>query len=284
MRVLIVGCGDVGQRLLHRIPSAVSVLALARRVESLAHCRRVGFRVHAGDLDDPRTLRRLAGWAEAVVHLAPPPPNGVRDTRTRNLIAALSVCQAPRAMVYVSTTGVYGDRAGAWTSESTPCSPQTDRARRRVDAETQLRAWARRRGVRLSILRAPGIYAADRDGHPRERVLSGKPLLRPEDDVYTNHIHADDLARACWRALWVAQPLRVFNVVDDSDRRMGEHFDLVADQFALPRPPRVGRDELAQSLSPMALSFLQESRRIGNERLKRELRFTLKFPLPEMGW
>jgi len=281
MRLLIVGCGDVGQRVLRLLPRAVSVAVLARTPAKLRH---LAVPLIQGDLDDPRSLRRLAGGFDAVMHLAPPPTQGTTDPRTRALVQALSRSHAPRRFVYVSTTGVYGDWAGARIDETAARRAQTPRAQRRVDAEDVLRAWAVRQGVGLSLLRAPGIYAADRDGHPRERLLAGRPVLRAEDDVFTNHIHADDLARACWRALLVAKPLRALNVVDDSERRMGDHFDLAADTLGLPRPPRVSRAEATALLSPMQMSFLSESRRIGNARAKRELRWQPRYPLPESGW
>jgi nucleoside-diphosphate-sugar epimerase len=281
MRLLIVGCGDVGQRLLRLLPPAVSVAVLARTPAKL---RGQGVPVLAGDLDAPPTLRRLAGVFDAVVHLAPPPAQGLQDPRTRALVRALSLRAAPQRFVYVSTTGVYGDWGGARIDETTPRRAQTDRALRRVDAENTLRAWAVRQGVRLSVLRAPGIYAADREGHPRERLLAGRPVLHAQDDVFTNHIHADDLARACWLALLRGAPLRAVNVVDDSERRMGDHFDLAADRLGLPRPPRLSRDEAKRVLSPMQMSFLSESRRIGNARLKQELRLCLRYPMPELGW
>lgn len=284
MRLLVVGCGDVGQRLLRIVPGTVAVRVLARAPERLAQWRCRGVQLVQGDLDQPTSLRRLAGLADAVVHLAPPPGDGLLDTRTRALLAALSRGTSPRSFVYVSTTGVYGDWAGARIDENAACRAQTARARRRLDAETQLRLWARQHGVRLSLLRAPGIYAADREGHPRERLLAGRPLLVEADDVFTNHIQADDLARACWRALFLGKPLRAVNVVDDSERRMGEHFDLAADRLGLPRAPRLSRAEAAAVLSPMQMSFLSESRRIGNARLKRELRLRLRYPLPELGW
>lgn len=281
MRLLIVGCGDVGQRVLRLLPSAVSVAALARTPAKLRH---LGVTLIHGDLDDPRSLRRLAGGFDAVMHLAPPPAQGDTDPRTRALVQALSRSHAPRRFVYVSTTGVYGDWGGARIDETAARRAQTPRARRRVDAEDVLRAWAVRQGVGLSLLRAPGIYAADREGHPRERLLAGRPVLRHEDDVFTNHIHADDLARACWRALHLGFPLRAINVVDDSERLMGDHFDAAADVLGLPRPPRVSREEAQAVLSPMQMSFLSESRRIGNARLKRELRMRLRYPVPELGW
>jgi nucleoside-diphosphate-sugar epimerase len=281
MRLLIVGCGDVGQRVLRLLPRAVAVVVMARTPDKLRH---LNVPVLQGDLDDPRSLRRLAGGFDAVMHLAPPPQQGRTDPRTRALVKALSLGPAPQRFVYVSTTGVYGDWAGARIDETVERRAQTPRALRRVDAEDVLREWAVRQGVRLSLLRAPGIYAADREGHPRERLLAARPVLRAEDDVFTNHIHADDLARACWRALNLGLPLRAVNVVDDSERRMGDHFDLAADTLRLPRPPRVSRVEAEERLSPMQLSFMSESRRIGNERLKRELRLRLRYPLPELGW
>ena len=284
-RLLVVGCGDVGQRLLGQLREqapGVEPWVLSRRPRE--DLQRSGVRVLRGDLDAAPSLCRLAGVFDSVVHLAPPQPEGTRDRRTRALVRALAQGRAPRRLVYVSTTGVYGDCQGRPIDETAPTLAQTPRALRRVDAERVLSDYARRAGVRLAILRAPGIYAADREGHPRERLQAGRPLLTPEDDVFTNHIHADDLAQACRLALWRAAPLRVFNVVDDSDRRMGEHFDLAADQLGLPRAPRLPRAELAQRLSPMQLSFMSESRRIGNARVKRELRLRLRYPLPELGW
>ncbi|MBB5205288.1 nucleoside-diphosphate-sugar epimerase [Inhella inkyongensis] len=284
MRLLVVGCGDVGQRFLGLLPLGVAVTVLARDPDKLAAWRGSGVRLLRGDLDQPASLARLAGAFDAVLHLAPPPGAGGQDSRTRHLLAALGRGHAPRRFVYVSTTGVYGDCQGARIDETAPRRAATERARRRVDAEDRLRDWARSHAVALAILRAPGIYAADREGHPRERLLAGRPLLRPEDDVFTNHIHADDLARACWRALFLAGPLRAYNVVDDSERRMGEHFDLAADRLGLPRALRVSRADAQQLLTPMQLSFLGESRRIGNARMKRELRLRLQYPLPEQGW
>lgn len=178
--------------------------------------------------------------------------------------------------MYISTTGVYGDCAGAQIDETRPRRPQSERALRRVDAENVLRAWGKRNAVAISILRAPGIYAADR--LPLERLQRGLPALRAEDDVFTNHIHADDLARACLAALRHGRGGRACNVVDDSELRMGDYFDAVADAFALPRPPRLARADAAACLSPAQLSFMGESRRIGNRRLKNELKVRLAYP------
>lgn len=234
-----------------------------------------------GDLDRPRTLRRLSGLAQAVLHSAPPPVEGQDDPRTRHLVAALSHrASLPRVIAYISTSGVYGDCAGALVPETRPVKAQTPRARRRIAAERQLRRLGRR-GVRVVILRAPGIYAANR--LPLERLRRGDPALIAAEDSYTNHIHADDLARACVVALERARPNRTYNISDDSDIRMGDWFDKLADAFHLPRPPRVTRAEAQTLLSPQLLSFLNESRRLVNTRMKRELGLRLDYPTVDHG-
>jgi nucleoside-diphosphate-sugar epimerase len=187
-------------------------------------------------------------------------------------------------IVYASTSGVYGDCGGARFDETRAVEATTDRARRRVDAEAQLRWFGRRSGARVTVLRIPGIYAADRPGgHPRERLARGTPVLATADDVYTNHIHADDLARACVAALHRGAPQRVLHASDDSELKMGDYFDLAADLCGLPRPRRITRAEAAGQLSPMLLSFMSESRRLDNQRLKRELRLRLRYPTVREG-
>lgn len=285
-RVLVVGCGDVGVRLLRQAHPGVRLLALTSSPDRVADLRQHGALALVGDLDRPATLARLAGVAQRVVHLAPPPGQGRADPRTRHLLQALSRRGAPAQLVYASTSGVYGDCAGQWVSEERPVRPGTDRARRRVDAETALRVWGRlKAGVtRVSLLRVPGIYAPDRvGGTPRERLLRGTPVLRPEDDVYTNHIHADDLARAVWLALWRAPTQRVYHVCDDSDLKMGAYMELAADLYALKRPVRITREQAQESLPPVLLSFMSESRRLSNRRLKQELRWVPRHPHVAQG-
>jgi nucleoside-diphosphate-sugar epimerase len=232
-----------------------------------------------GDLDDPATLGRLGGLAERVLHLAPPPAEGATDPRTAALVRALWRGGRTRHLVYGSTSGVYGDCAGARIDETRAVNPSTARARRRVDAEARLRHFGRATGCTVTVLRIPGIYALDRPGgDPRERVRRGLPVLQAQDDVYTNHVHADDLARACIAALLRGHPQRIVHACDDGELKMGEHYDLVADHCGLPRPQRLTREAAAMQLGPMAMSFLGESRRLANERLLRELRVRLRYP------
>lgn len=266
-RLLIAGFGDIARRSAPMLGSRFEVGILSR--------------AHGRDLDRPGTLAGLAP-ADAVLHCAPPPPAGAADTRTANLLVALERTRIlPTRLVYISTSGVYGDCGGALVDESRAVNPQNERARRRVHAEEQLDLWCGAHGVALVVLRAPGIYAADR--LPVARLRAGTPVLRESDDVYTNHIHADDLAAICVRALEDGAPAGTYNAADDTRLRMGEWFDLVADFAGLPRPPRIARREAAGRLPAELLSFMNESRRLDNTRLKRTLGVRLRYPTVREG-
>lgn len=281
-RLLIVGCGDVALRMVALVRGRCRVFGLSHSPQRFAVLRRLGVTPVRGDLDRPQTLEALAGLAHDVVHFAPPPRHGVHDTRTAHLIAALAKGQSlPRQLIYISTSGVYGDCNGEFVDETQPARPQTDRARRRADAERRLREWGARSAVRVVILRVPGIYAADR--LPLERLQNETPALIAADDAYVNHVHADDLARIALAAFHRGQPNRTYNIVDDAPQKMGDYFDLVADRFGLPRPPRVTRIEAERLLPQNVLSFMRESRRLVNHRFKRELRTRLRFPTVQEG-
>ncbi|ENO89375.1 NAD(P)H-binding protein [Thauera linaloolentis] len=276
-RVLIVGSGDVAARCLPWLTRRFRVFALVRRTDAAAALRAAGAVPVRGDLDDRRSLLRLAGLADTVLYFAPPPAQGAGDARMKRFLAASGAGRSlPQGLVYISTTGVYGDCGGAFVGETRPCRAHTARALRRVDAERRVRDFGRRSGVRVSVLRAPGIYAADR--LPLDRLRRGDPVLAAGDDVFTNHIHAEDLARLACMAMFRAPAGRVYNASDDSGLKMGDYFDVVADALALPRPPRLSREEIVRHLSPLTLSFMSESRRLDNRRFKRELRTALRYP------
>jgi nucleoside-diphosphate-sugar epimerase len=301
LRIMIVGAGDVAKRLVaSSIASRVRWYAVARSEESKATLRSLKILAVGGDLDRRKSLARaaaLARNAQATIYLAPPPNIGNDDPRMKHWLAANAINVAkklrgakalarrrvmrkpkrPLALrsTYISTTGVYGDRAGDWVNETSTLRTTSARARRRVAAELRLRASRR---TRMSILRAPGIYAESR--LPIERLRERVPALIANEDVFTNHIHADDLAYSAWLALFRGRANRAINVVDDASMKMGEYFDAVADALALPRAPRMARGELAKHVTPMMLSFASESRRIRNDRMKRELRLRLRYPTP----
>lgn len=264
---MIAGYGDIARR---------AAPLLASRFEL-----RLVSRSNGMDLDRPESLAPLEP-ADAVLHCAPPPQSGTEDTRTANLLAALERSRIlPTRFVYISTSGVYGDCGGALVDESRVVNPQNARARRRVHAEAQLALWCTRHGIALVVLRSPGIYAADR--LPLERLRARTPVLREEDDVYTNHIHAEDLAQICARALQDGAPAGTYNASDDTQLKMGDWFDLVADWAGLPRPPRIARSVAAERMPPELLSFMNESRRLDNGRMKHDLGARLHFPTVREG-
>jgi nucleoside-diphosphate-sugar epimerase len=294
-RLLIVGCGDVGQRVASILNAYKStqaqplrVLALTSSADRIPAFRAQGIVPLLGNLDDAASLQRLAGLATHVLHLAPPPSEGWTDPRTLALTRTLRLRTAPSAFVYGSTSGVYGDLAGGKAKETLPTAARTPRAVRRVSAEQTVRFLGRSSinncAIRTSILRIPGIYAPNREGGtPKERLLKGTPVLAAKDDVYTNHIHADDLGRACLAALWRGKSQRIYNVNDDSHMKMGDYFDFAADLYGLPRPPRVPRSTAHDQLPLMLLSFMSESRKMDNTRLKQELKFKLDYPTVKLG-
>lgn len=287
-RVLVVGCGDVGMRAASLLAGRVRLLALTSSPQRCGALRAAGITPLVGNLDDVASVRRLAGLAQRVLHLAPPPsdqgPAWTTDPRTRALVRVLSRRALPRSLVYGSTSGVYGDCGGDWVNETRAVQPHTARATCRVHAETSVRAYGQRTGVACTVLRIPGIYAPDRaGGTPRDRLLRGTPVLQTADDVYTNHIHADDLARACVLALWRGSGQRNINVCDDTELKMGDYFDLAADLYGLPRPARLPRHQAQAQLPVMLLSFMSESRRLSNLRMKTELGLALRYPTVREG-
>lgn len=275
-RLLIIGFGDIGKRFAARYASRfnLSVVSRTKTAESPALTRSINW-LNA-DLDEPRTLQKLAGLSEAVIYLAPPNPSGHTDIRLRNFLRSIaSSTRIPQRLVYMSTTGVYGDCSGEYVGETRATSPQTDRARRRLDAETQVRAWSQHTGCASMILRVPGIYASDR--LPLSRLKKGLPTLMPDDDSFSNHIHADDLAQIVFLALFRGKSGRIYNCIDDSRIKIGDYFDLVADRSRLPKPRRISRSEAEAVLPEMLWSFLKESRVVLNDRMKKELKVRLQY-------
>ena len=262
-RLLVIGFGDVAHRTAALLPESIEVRAVSR--------------THGMDLDRPQTLMPLAGWADSLLYCAPPPNEGPTDTRTASLLAALEAGRIlPRRLVYISTSGVYGDCGGAWVDETRPVNPQSPRAVRRADAERRFLAWGELHDSAVIVLRAPGIYAADR--LPLERLAQGMPALADKDDVYTNHIHADDLAAIALAALGEDAPPGLYNASDDTQMKLGEWFDLVAARQGFPQPARVSREEAVRSIPAGSLSFMRESRRLVNRKMKDALKVNLSYP------
>ncbi|MSQ58819.1 MAG: NAD-dependent epimerase/dehydratase family protein [Betaproteobacteria bacterium] len=276
-RLLIVGYGDMGSRMLPLLRGRYRLYGLARSAGRAAQMRAAGVTPVMGDLDRPESLRRLAGIAQDILHFAPPPSSGTQDSRTVNLVRALARRRTlPQRFIYLSTSGVYGDRQGEVVNEWDRIAPNTERASRRAHAEGQLRDWSKRSKVRVSVLRVPGIYAHDR--LPVERLKRGTPSISAEEDSYTNHVHASDLARLVLLALNRGQGGRVYHASDGAWIKAGDYFDAVADALGFARPPRVSMGQATETIPANALSFLQESRRLSNRRAIDELKMVFRYP------
>jgi nucleoside-diphosphate-sugar epimerase len=275
--VFIVGCGDIGSRVA-RLEKAAgrAVAALARSEAAAAELARQGIAAIPGDLDAPDSLTGLPARPAVLYWFAPPPAAGTDDPRVAGLLAALDAGTLPRRLVYISTSGVYGDCGGDWVTEDRPLAPQTDRARRRAAAERRFRDWGEHHGAACAMLRVPGIYGPGR--LPVERIRRGIPVLDERESPYSNRIHADDLATACFAAARRARPGAAYNVSDGHPTTMTDYFQRVADHLGLPRPPRVSLREARASFTPNMLSFLEESKRLDNRRMLGELGVGLRYP------
>jgi len=273
--VLIIGCGDIGLRVarLH-LQRGDTLHALARSPEGAQRLHAHGITPSLGDLDEPASLQLLNTHNVLVYYLAPPPGEGA-DPRMAAFIGILHG-HAPAKLVYISTSGVYGDCGGAWVNEDTPPNPSTARAKARLAAETMLGDYSRHSGVPVVILRVGGIYGPGR--MPIERLQRGEPVVKVEECPYTNRIHADDLARVCVAAAERGKPGAVYNVCDDEHSTMTDYFNACADLLNLPRPPQISLAEAQRILSPGLLSYLNESRRMDNRRMHEELGVTLLYP------
>ena len=274
--IYIIGCGDIGLRVATLWQArGASVCALARSAASATALQVRNITVLNGDLDQAENLPTIPVHS-VVYFFAPPPTRGTTDPRMHNFLDAISNEQLPARMVYISTSGVYGDVRGAWVTEESPVNPSIDRSRRRLDAEQALQTWGARNSVPVVILRVPGIYGPGR--LPVEVVKSGRPILSEAESMYTNRIHADDLANICVVAGESNSPPGIYNVSDGHPGSMAQYFKAVADLLGVPHPPEVSMDEAKRVLSAEMMSYLTESRRVDNSKMLRELDVTLRYP------
>lgn len=280
--ILIAGCGDIGSRVARlELAAGHSVSGLARSAETAARLAGQGVAAVGGDLDQPDSLAGLRGAWRILYYFAPPPISGKGDPRLAALLEGLPEGSLPEKVVYISTSGVYGDCGGDWVREDRRPHPQSARSQRRWAAEQYLETWSRGRSVAAVILRVPGIYGPG--SLPLERIRSGVPVVCEEESPYSNRIHADDLAEVCFAAARRGQAGAVYNVSDGHPTTMTDYFYRVADRFGLPRPPAISMAEARRVMSPAMLSFLEESKRLDNGRMLRELQPILRYPDLESG-
>lgn len=269
------GCGYTGLRLLHLCRSLPrDALATARSEEAVAGLRGDGFPAEVLDLDvTGGPLPEAWTQGKAVIYMAPPPETGTADPRVRAFLQRLGAM--PRTLVYLSTTGVYGDAGGAEVDEDTPPRPTSDRGRRRLDAEGLVLGWGDASGVPVRLLRVPGIYGPGR--LPLRQIRQGAPVAWDPEAGPGNRIHVDDLASVCLVAADYEGPERIFNVGDGDHTSRSAYYREVARQAGLPEPPEVSMEELLAQASPAMRGFLAESRRVVTRRMRTVLGFQPRY-------
>jgi len=293
---VIIGCGDIGQRVARLCQNKGTVVyGLARNLESEKRLKAAGINPIRGDLSQSESLQGVfRDNAESikgadVYYFAPPPVEGTTDPFMHNFLAALSANgqpdNLPAKIVQISTTAVYGDCQGEWITEQQATNPQTDRGLRRLDAENALRLWSEKTGVPIVILRVAGIYGKGR--LPLGRLKKGLPILKEEESPYTNRIHQDDLAQICVAAAEHGKAgssnVEIYNVSDGQPSTMSYYFKAVAKVNEIPQPPEVSRAEAQKVMTAGMLSYLKESRRLDNKKLLEDLQITLQYKNLEEG-
>ena len=272
MEISIIGCGYTGRCLAERwMTSGARVRGFAVRTESLRSIEAAGAQAQRLDLDSPIAPLDFAG--HLVYYTVPPAPqNG--DPRLARFLAAIE--GRPTRLIYLSTTGVYGDQAGAKVDEDTPIAPRTDRAKRRAVAELAVRSWAEQQGISWCVLRVAGIYGPGR--LPLDRLRRGVPAIVPHEAKPTNRIHVTDLVTVCVAAgCSIAADRRIYNVSDGSEHTLTDYLQHVARIAQLPSPPLISRAEAERTATASSWSFLAESRRAHNGRMLRELHIQLEY-------
>lgn len=276
-KAFILGCGDIGKRIAGNLLSTgTTVTAMTRSEDKVDILCGMGMAAVTGNLDDPDSTDLSAAAGSLLFYLVPPPGGGIADTRMRNFCTAFEKEATPAKVVYLSTSGVYGDCPGIAVTEETPVNPQTARAKRRLDAETTLVRWGKERGVPVVILRVTGIYGPNR--LPVSHLLNGVPLLKEDEAPITNRIHADDLAAVCVAAAIRGEDGEIFNVSDGNHGTMTAYFNAIADLLELPRPRQVSREEAAVAMPPLLYSYFSESRQMDNAKMLTRLGITLRHP------
>lgn len=285
MSILIAGCGGIGKKLVPYLQNSTQAQAelhtLARNLDLTGWAKQYGCQHHVMDLDAAIQPAHIP-YCDTVIYLAPPAANGdlSTDNRIANFLQALA-SRPPANLIYISTSGVYGDCRGAWVDEKASVRATIPRSLRRISAEQQCKAFAATNSVRLVILRVPSIYGAGR--LPQKRLAQGTPIVRKEDAPWSNRIYDEDLVRICALAINNATLEGVYNVADDQPSTMFDYFTAVATHLGLPQPPAISLVEAEQQLSAGMLSYMRESRRIDNSRMKREFGITLLAPTLAQG-
>ena len=259
------------------------IIGTTRTAESLAELAarndagRIELMVFDGAKASPEILAAVAE-ADAVLASAAPAENG--DPVLAVLTEELAAAPRLATIVYLSTLSVYGDHDGGWVDETTPARPVLTRGDGRVAAEAAWQALGARRRTGVAVLRLAGIYGPDQNALVNVRRGAARRINKP-GQVF-NRIHVADIAQAI-DAAFARRADGVFNLADDEPSPPGDPIAYAAGLLGVTLPPEIPFAEAARTMTPMALSFYGESKRVRNDRLKRELGVRLRYPTYREG-
>lgn len=278
---LIIGCGDIGRRVAKRLiqqgfeVSATSHSSNSEKLES------IGINTFSADLDSPESLQNINRSFDYVFYFAPPNSLGITDSRITGFLNSYLKTHLCKRLLYISTTGVYGDQNEKWIDENTPTNPTVDRSLRRLNAEEQVKSFSQKFGVDFIIVRVAGIYSLEK--LPINRLQHGKQILDRKLSGSSNRIHADDLAQICVTAILNSNTGEIYNATDGHPSTMSDYFIEVANTFDLPKPEEVDWKFAEENFTPAMLSYLKESKKISAEKIQQQLGITLKYPSLKEG-
>jgi len=273
----IIGCGHIGVRVSQLLRQQnIKISATSHNENSKQHLTSIGIRVFSANLDEVSSLKNLPLQYADIFYFAPPAASGDTDQRISHFLSALEKKAPPRRIVYISTTGVYGNQNGEWITEKTPTAPHNARSKRRLSAEIQIRDFCYRRKTQYMILRVAGIY--DTKKLPLEKINAGVKVLKTDIAPASNRIHAADLADICIAAMQSTHSNEIFNIADGNPSSISDYFIQTAKIFKLTPPQEINWEQAKKKLSPEMLSYLSESKKIDATYVQKKLGVALQYP------
>jgi len=277
---IIIGCGFLGGYLTRLLRDhQQSPVCVVQSQSSHAKLVQDGFHAVIYDLDQVAKNVDFDLKNHTVYYLAPPSHSDEKDHRIDHFLTLCETDQ-PSKIVYISTSGVYGDCQGNWVTEDQPLAPISSRAKRRVYAEKALLDYCSKYDCDYMILRVGGIYGPNR--LPIDR-LKDITVICPEEAPHSNRIHVADLASVCYSAMASSIQNEIINVSDGHPTSMSDYYYKIADFANLPRPKCVPLAQAEEKLSAGMLSFIKESRRLSIDKMNSLLGVEIQFPTLESG-
>jgi len=278
---IIMGCGYVGKTLAVTLAQqGHNPVCLVASENSLSKLLELKLDAHIFNLDHVVSQETFPNCTDRDIYYFAPP--STCDEQDHRLDTFLTLCQnqTPRRIVYISTSGVYGDCKGEWVDENQPTQPITPRAKRRLYAEQSLLAFCQTNSCDYIILRVGGIYGKER--LPIHRLRDIK-VINEEEAPFSNRIHVEDLARVCLAAMQSEICNEIINTADGNPTSMSDYYNKIADYAGLSRPISVPLSQAEEQLSAAMLTFIKESRRLDISKMRSMLKISPQLPTLDIG-